>query len=78
MANEEEEESRVIAAKLFNSLAPLIDRELCELYVVPTVASFADDTNSKVRKAVAGNFLKMCKSVSESAFKAKLLPVYTK
>jgi len=76
--DDSDEESRVLAAKLFNSLAPIIGRELCELYVVPQIASFADDPNSKVRKAVATNFMNMCTSISENAFKAKLLPVYTK
>ncbi len=78
MANEEEEESRVVAAKLFNSLAPNIGRELCEIYVVPTIASFAEDTNSKVRKAVASNFLEMCKSISAETFRRKIIPVYEK
>lgn len=73
-----DEDSRVLAAKLFNYLAPIIGRELCELYVVPQIASFADDPHSKVRKAVAANFLNMCQSVSESSFKTKLLPVYQK
>jgi hypothetical protein len=76
--DDQDEESRVLSAKLFNQLAPIIGRELCELYVVPQIASFADDPHSKVRKAVAGNFLNMCISVSESSFKSKLLPVYQK
>jgi hypothetical protein len=76
--DDQDEESRVLSAKLFNQLAPIIGRELCELYVVPQIASFADDPHSKVRKAVAGNFLNMCESVSKSSFKSKLLPVYQK
>jgi hypothetical protein len=76
--DDSDEESRVLAARLFNQLAPIIGRELCELYVVPQIASFADDPHSKVRKAVAGNFLNMCQSVSEGSFKSKLLPVYQK
>jgi serine/threonine-protein phosphatase 4 regulatory subunit 1 len=76
--DDQDEESRVLSAKLFNQLAPIIGRELCELYVVPQIASFADDPHSKVRKAVAGNFLNMCMSVSEASFKTKLLPVYHK
>jgi rRNA pseudouridine-1189 N-methylase Emg1 (Nep1/Mra1 family) len=76
--DDQDEESRVLSAKLFNQLAPIIGRELCELYVVPQIASFADDPHSKVRKAVAGNFLNMCTSVSESSFKSKLLLVYQK
>jgi serine/threonine-protein phosphatase 4 regulatory subunit 1 len=76
--DDQDDESRVLSAKLFNQLAPIIGRELCELYVVPQIASFADDPHSKVRKAVAGNFLNMCMSVSESSFKTKLLPVYEK
>ena len=45
---------------------------------MPTIASFAEDTNSKVRKAVALNFMNMCKSISEDTFKKKMLPVYDK
>jgi hypothetical protein len=76
--DDSDEESRVLAAKLFNQLALIIGRELCELYVVPQIASFADDPHSKVRKAVAGNFLNMCMSVSKTSFNTKLLPVYQK
>jgi serine/threonine-protein phosphatase 4 regulatory subunit 1 len=76
--DDSDEEARVLATRLFNSLATIIGRELCELYVVPQIASFADDPHSKVRKAVAGNFLNMCISVSENSFKTKLLPVYQK
>jgi hypothetical protein len=76
--DDSDEEARVLATRLFNSLATIIGRELCELYVVPQIASFADDPHSKVRKAVAGNFLNMCSSVSENSFKTKLLPVYQK
>jgi HEAT repeat protein len=72
------EESRILAIKLFNALGPIIGQELCELYVVPQIASFADENNSKVRRAVASNFLNMCESVSENSFKTKLLPVYQK
>lgn len=76
--DDNDEESRVLATKLFNALAPIIGQELCELYVVPQIASFADDPHSKVRKAVAGNFLNMCMGVSDTSFKTKLLPVYQK
>ena len=49
--DDSDEEARVLATRLFNSLATIIGRELCELYVVPQIASFADDPHSKVRKA---------------------------
>lgn len=78
LANEEEEESRVVAAKLFNALANNIGTELCEIYVVPTVASFAEDSSSKVRKALASNFLNMCRSISKESFSKKMIPVYEK
>jgi hypothetical protein len=78
LANEEDEECRVVAAKLFNSLAGSIGIELCEIYAVPTIASFAEDSNSKVRKAVALNFLNMCRSITSETFKRKMLPVYDK
>lgn len=76
--NDNDEEARVLAIKLFNSLGPIIGRELCELYVVPQIAFFASENNTKVRRAVASNFLNMCTSVSENSFKQKLLPVYQK
>lgn len=59
-------------------MAPIIGRELCELYVVPQIASFASDSYYKVRKAVAYNFINMCQAVSETCFKNKLIPVYQK
>lgn len=76
--DDSDEDARVLATKLFNMLAPIIGRELCELYAVPQIASFADDPHSKVRKAVAGNFLNMCMSISDVSFKSKLLPVFQK
>jgi len=78
LANEEDEEHRVVSARLFNALAPNIGRELCEIYIIPTIASFAEDTNSKVRKAVVSNFLEMCKSISKETFKRKMIPVFEK
>ena len=78
LANDDEEESRVVAARLFNALANNIGVELCEIYVVPTVASFAEDSSSKVRKALASNFLNMCRSITKELFSRKIIPVYQK
>ena len=52
-----DENNRVLSVKLFNELALIIGQELCELYVVPQVASFADDQSCLVRKAVAMNLI---------------------
>ena len=79
LANDtEDEESRVVAAKLFNALANNVGEELLCIYVVPTMASFAEDTSSKVRKAVANNFLNMSRSISRDIFSKKIIPVYEK
>lgn len=51
---------------------------MCEIYVVPTVASFAEDSSSKVRRALASNFLNMCRSITKELFSKKMIPVYEK
>ena len=77
MANDDvDEESRILASKLFNSLASIIGHELCEFYIIPQVASFAHDTNSKVRKAVASGFYTLSSNITPTMFKAKLIPVF--
>lgn len=63
---------------MFNALANNIGVELCEIYVVPTVASFAEDSSSKVRRALASNFLNMCRSITKELFSKKMIPVYEK
>lgn len=78
LANDDDEECRVVAARLFNSLANNIGIELCEIYVVPTIASFAEDTSSKVRKALASNFLNMSRSITKEHFARKIIPIYEK
>ena len=79
MAHDDDNEKiRVLSTKLFNNLALIIGQELLELYVVPQVASFADDQACNVRKAVTGNFLNICKGVSKNCFINRLLPVYQK
>lgn len=76
--DDEDEKNRVLACKLFNDLAVILGQELLELYVVPQVASFADDQSAMVRKTVAGNFMNICNGVSKQCFKSRLLPVYKK
>jgi len=76
--DDSDENSRILATKLFDKLAPIIGQELCELYVIPQIDSFADDPNSKVRKAVANNFYNLCTIVSNISFKNKLLPIFQK
>ena len=76
--DDENENNRVLSVKLFNELALIIGQELCELYVVPQVASFADDQSCLVRKAVATYFINICEAVSKECFNHRLLPVYQK
>ena len=76
--DDSDEDSRILATKLFNNLAPIIGQELCELYVIPQIDSFADDPNSKVRKAVACHFYNLCTIVTIISFKNKLLPIFQK
>ncbi len=79
MAHDDENEKiRILSTKLFNDLALIIGKELLELYVVPQVASFADDQSCNVRKSVTGNFLNICKGVSKECFINRLLIVYQK
>ncbi len=79
LANDDvDEESRIIASKLFNNLVSIVGHELCEFYIIPQVASFAHDTNSKVRKAVASGFHLLSTNVNRNMFKAKLIPVFQK
>ncbi len=79
MAHDDENEKlKILSIKIFNELALIIGKELLELYVVPQVASFADDQSCNVRKSVTGNFLNICKGVSKECFINRLLIVYQK
>ena len=79
MAHEEEHDNyRINATKLFNNLAKILGRDLLEQYVVPQVASFADDHECKVRKSVAENLINICEGISPECFKKKMLPLYEK
>lgn len=71
-----DEKSRVLAAKVFNLLAPIIGRELCECYVLPQICSFANDPASSVRNAVALNLVNLCNCLNPITLKNKLIPVY--
>ncbi len=79
MAHDDENEKlKILSIKIFNELALIIGKELLELYVVPQVASFADDRSSNVRKAITSNLLNICEGVSKQCFINKLLPDYQK
>lgn len=76
--DDENEQNRVLAVKLFNDLAAIIGQEFCELYVVPQMQSFADDQSCKVRKTLASNFINICNAVSKQCFNTRLLDIYKK
>ena len=76
--DDKDEDSRILAIRLFNSLAPIIGKELCEQFIVPQVTSFGDDPSMKVRKAIMSNFLNICNVASTNTFKLRLLPLYQK
>ena len=79
MAHDDENEKiKILSIKIFNELALIIGKELLELYVVPQVASFADDRSSNIRKAITSNLLNICEGVSKQCFINKLLPDYQK
>ena len=67
-----------MAMSLFDSLTPLIDIFLIQLYVISQVNSFADDYSGSVRKEVANYFFNISQKVSKDIFKKRLLPVYKK
>jgi len=74
--DERAEDYRVVAAQLFNELAPRFGSDLCRDVVVKEVVTLADDMSFSVRKTVAANLGKIGKAIGPDDSVAKLFPVY--
>ena len=79
MAQEDEDDQRKeTAMRLFGSLAPLVGSELIQCYIIPQINSFVNDSSYKVRKEVATQLINICEKIPQDIFKKKMLPVYEK
>ena len=76
--DDEDEQKKEIAMSLFGSLAPLVNSEIVQAYIIPQVNSFSNDTSGGVRKEVACQLINICERIPRDLFKKKLLPVYKK
>ena len=79
LAHEDEDEDlKIVAIDLLDSLAKIFGKELCESYVVTEFVSLSDDQRFKVRSCVASNLIAISQTVSSNAFTSKILPIYLK
>ena len=76
--DDDDDQKREMAMRLFGDLTPLVHTDLIQLYVIPQVNSFADDHSGNVRKEVANQLFNISQKVSKETFKRRLLPVYKK
>jgi len=74
--DERAEDYRVVAAQLFNELAPRLGEKLCKDTVIQEVTTLSEDMSFSVRKTVACNSGKICKVVEAEYSCQKLFPVY--
>jgi serine/threonine-protein phosphatase 4 regulatory subunit 1 len=83
LANDDSEETtkienRILAARLFSDLGLKLGKEYCELYIVPQIASLADDPSFRVRKEVVTAFPNVCSVIGQAVYFNKMLPIYQK
>ena len=76
--DDEDEQKKEIAMSLFGSLAPLVNSEIVQAYIIPQINSFSNDASGGVRKEVACQLINICERIPKDLFKKKLLPVYKK
>ena len=74
--DERAEDYRVVAAQLFNELAPRFGEQLCKDVVVKEVVTLADDMSFSVRKTVASNLGKIGKVIGQEESVNKLFPIF--
>lgn len=74
--DERAEDYRVVAAQLFNELAPRFGEKLCRETVVQEVVVLSEDMSFSVRKTVASNLGKLAKVIGKDLSLQKLLPIY--
>mmetsp|Transcript_77082 Transcript_77082/g.89646 ORF Transcript_77082/g.89646 Transcript_77082/m.89646 type:complete len:620 (-) Transcript_77082:2253-4112(-) len=76
--DERAEDYRVVAAQLFNDLAPKFGEQLCVTMVLNEVKLLANDMSFTVRKTVGANLGNLAKVVGTSVAVDKILPVYVR
>lgn len=74
--DERAEDYRVVAAQLFNELAPIFGTHCCVREVLPELELLANDSNFTVRKAVSENMGKISEVVKEDTTESVVLPMY--
>ena len=77
MAQEEgDNEKKEIAMKLFGKLAPLVGSLFVQMYIIPQVASFVNESSPKIRKEVASQLVTIFEIANIKDFKRRLFPIY--
>lgn len=74
--DERAEDYRVVAAQLYNDLAPNFGEALCSSGVVEEMKILSNDMSFSVRKTVGANLGQLCKVVGRKVSVEKILPIY--
>ncbi len=74
--DERAEDYRVVAAQLYNDLAPIFGEKLCTSLVLEEVKTLSNDMSFSVRKTVGANLGQLCTVVGPQVAVEKLLPIY--
>ena len=72
----EQEELRMTAAGLFNSLAEYFGPDLCQFFVCPEIISLSEDAVFRVRKSCSLNIGNIIKIASEETIRERLMPAF--
>jgi hypothetical protein len=78
LAHDEDEGHKTLALDLLSILSQYIEMELCENFIAREVESLADETEFKIRKAVASVLGNLSQRLSKQGFKNRILPIYYK
>lgn len=63
------------ALELLNKLAPSLDNQIVEVFIVPEIKSLAIDESSSVWKSLASNLSKILPKIWKEIFSAEIFPI---
>jgi len=78
MANDQNDDTKLIAIKILNGLVGIISADLVEQYIVSQIKCTSDIKDVRIRKALVQTLVETSLVVSKNTFRNKLLPIFQK
>lgn len=75
--DERAEDYRMVAAQLFDELAPKLGKETCKSTAVPELKTLSNDVSFSVRRTVAFSLANVCLVLGPQAAESDVLPIYS-